>query len=59
LGDYVEIEYIGKDKNAGPKKVTDEMVGFLKSLGCGKIIRNYAGYPFLLLFANEVKYEEL
>lgn len=57
LGEFVELEYIGKDENADPKKVTDEMVGFLKKVGCGKITRNYVGYPFLLLFPNEEKYE--
>lgn len=33
------------------------MVDFLKQVGCGKIIRNYVGYPFLMLFPSEVKYE--
>ena len=37
------------------KKTTDEMVEFLKSLGCGKIERDYVGYPFKLLFPGEVK----
>jgi len=58
LGDFVEIEYIGKDKKLDPKKVTEEMVNFLKSVGCGRIKRNYVGYPFQLLFPKEVKYEE-
>ncbi|KPJ71282.1 hypothetical protein AMJ50_02640 [Parcubacteria bacterium DG_74_3] len=58
LGDFVEIEYIGKDKKLDPKKVTEEMVNFLKSVGCGLIKRNYVGYPFQLLFPKEVKYEE-
>jgi adenylate cyclase class 2 len=58
LGDFVEIEYIGKDEKADPKKVTKEMIDFLKSVGCGKIKRNYVGYPFQLLFPEEVKYEE-
>ncbi len=57
LGDFVEIEYIGKDEKVNPEKVTGEMVDFLKQVGCGKITRNYVGYPFLILFPNEVKYE--
>jgi len=56
LGDFVEIEYIGKDKKADPKKITAGMIGFLKKIGCGKIKINYGGYPFLLLFPEEVKY---
>ncbi len=57
LGDFVEIEYIGKNEKVSPEKITDEMVDFLKKVGCGKITRNYVGYPFLMLFPNEVKYE--
>ncbi len=57
LGDFVEIEYLGKGK-VDPKQVTTEMVNFLKSVGCGKIERDYVGYPFMLLFPNEVKFEE-
>ena len=58
LGDFVEIEYIGKDENPDPRKITEEMVEFLKNLDCGKIERNYVGYPFQLLFPDEVKFEE-
>lgn len=58
LGNFVEIEYIGKDEKVNPKKITEEMINFLKSLGCGKIKRNYVGYPFLLLFPEEAKFEE-
>jgi adenylate cyclase class 2 len=57
LGDFVEIEYIGKGK-VDPKEITKEMVDFLKSVGCGKIKRDYQGYPFMLLFPHEVKFEE-
>jgi len=28
-------------------------------LGCGEIKRNYVGYPFQLLFPDEVKYDVL
>ena len=58
LGDFVEIEYIGKDEKADPKKITAEMINFLKKIGCKKIKRNYGGFPYLLLFPKEVKYEE-
>jgi len=57
LGNFVEIEYIGKGEKVDPKKTTTEMIDFLKNLGCGKIKRNYLGYPFLLLFPKEAKYE--
>jgi adenylate cyclase class 2 len=59
LGDFVEIEYIGQDNQADPKKVTDEMIIFLKNLNCGKITRNYVGYPFQLLFPDEINIEIL
>ena len=59
LGDFVEIEYIGKNEDVDPKKITEEMISFLKDVGCGKIKRNYVGYPFQLLFPEETKYEEV
>jgi adenylate cyclase class 2 len=58
LGDFVEIEYIGKSEKVDSKEITKEMVNFLKNLGCGKIKRDYQGYPFMMLFPNEVKFEE-
>jgi len=58
LGDFVEIEYIGKE-NVNPEEITNQMVDFLKNLGCGTIKRNYKGYPFQLLFPDEIEYEEL
>lgn len=57
LGDFVEIEYIGREDNINPEEVTSAMIAFLKKIGVGKIIRNHVGYPFLLLFPDEVKYE--
>ena len=57
LGDFVEIEYKGKD-DADPKQIAAEMIKFLKDIGCGKIQRNYVGYPFQLLFPEEIKFEE-
>ena len=58
LGDFIEIEYIGKDEKVDPKKITEEMINFLKKIGCRKIKINYVGYPFQLLFPEEVKFEE-
>ena len=59
LGDFVEIEYKGASQDVDPKMITNEMVKFLKDLGCGKIKRNYSGYPFILLYPDEVQYENL
>ena len=59
LGDFVEIEYIGHDKDINPEKVTAEMILFLKNLGVGKITRNNVGYTFIMLFPEEVKYQIL
>ena len=58
LGEFVEIEYIGDDNVQDPKKITEEMVNFLKDIGCGRIERNYVGYPSQLLFPEEVSVEE-
>jgi len=59
LGDFVEIEYIGRDKNVIPEEITKAMILFLKNLGVGKITRNHVGYPFLALFPEEVEYQIL
>ena len=59
LGNFVEIEYIGKDNDVDPKQMTDEMILFLKNLGVGRITRNHVGYPFIMLFPEEVKYQIL
>jgi adenylate cyclase class 2 len=59
LGEFVEIEYSGKDENIDAKKVIGEMISFLKDIGCGKTERNYVGYPFQILFPEEVKFEEV
>lgn len=58
LGNFVEIEYKGTDDTADPKQITNEMIEFLKQHNCGTIKRNYKGYPFLLLFPDEVEYEK-
>jgi adenylate cyclase class 2 len=57
LGDFVEIEYIGRNGKLDPKKVTNGMMSFLKNIGCGEIKRNYVGYPFQLMFPGEIKEE--
>ncbi len=58
LGDFVEIELL-TNEDVDVAKVVAGMVDFLKSLGCGKIVRNHVGYPFMLLFKDEVKTEIL
>lgn len=57
LGNFVEIEFNGMADDH--KKITDEMVQFLKEMNVGKIQRNFQGYPFLLLFPEEAKYFEV
>ena len=57
LGNFVEIEYKGLAKNPDPNTVTQDMIIFLKKVGCGKIVRNHHGYPFLLMFPDEARYE--
>jgi len=56
LGDFVEIEYKGKE-DVDPKKTTDEMIEFLIQQKCGRIERNYLGYPFQIMFPDEVEWE--
>jgi len=34
------------------------MIEFLKKHNCGRIERNYVGYPFKLLFPSKVKHEK-
>lgn len=58
LGDFVEIEYKGDTTGLSPDKVAGEMIDLLKKIGCGKITRDYVGYPFQLLFPKEVVSEE-
>ncbi len=58
LGEFIEVEFKGKINNRKPEDICDEMVGFLKSHGCGKITRNFVGYPFQLLFPEELDIEE-
>ncbi|MCL5436089.1 MAG: class IV adenylate cyclase [Patescibacteria group bacterium] len=58
LGEFVEIEYKGRARSEA-KVIYNEMVEFLRGLNCGKIRRNNGGYPFLLMFPEEAKYEEI
>lgn len=58
LGDFVEIEYKGKEV-VDPKTETKKMIEFLKNLDCGKIEINNGGYPMLLLFPQEAEYIEV
>ncbi len=59
LGEFVEIEYKGDAVAADSERITKEMVVFLKELDCGTIERNNGGYPFMILYPGEVKFEEL
>jgi len=58
LGNFVEIEYKGSNSRGKPAEITKEMIRFLKDRHCGKILRNYGGYPYQLLFPKEIKLEE-
>jgi len=55
LGDFVEIEYKGDNMALAPAQITEEMMSFLDGLSVGEIKRNYVGYPYMLLFGEEVK----
>ena len=55
LGDFVEIEYKGDNHN-NHKKITTDMIEFLKQLDCGKIELNNGGYPYMLLFPEDTNF---
>lgn len=59
LNDAVEVEYIGQDEKVVPKEVCEQMQKFVKSLDVGRVRINRQGYPFLLLFPKEAKWEEV
>lgn len=59
LGDFVEVEYKGRRGDVDPKQINDEMLSFVKSVGCGKLQISYQGYPFLLMFPAEETYEDV
>lgn len=51
LGDFVEIEYKGKEIR-DPKEITNEMFVFLKTFQTGKIENTNSGYPMMLLYPD-------
>ncbi len=55
----VEVEYKGASGGSDAMAIKQEMIKFLKDLRCGKLKLNDQGYPFLLMFPNEAKFEEL
>jgi len=57
LGDFVEIEYKGIN-HTEHKKITAEMIVFLKQHYCGKIELNNGGYPYMLLFPEDTNFIE-
>lgn len=59
LGDFVEVEFKGDVVGRNPSDINTQMIAFLKEHGCGKIRRNFVGYPFALLFPESVIIEEL
>jgi adenylate cyclase class 2 len=58
LGEFVEVEYRGR-KKLKVKDAVSSMVSFLKEQKCGRIQRNNGGYPYMLMFPKEVKFEDL
>ncbi len=58
LGEFVEIEYKGENHSKKPAEITTEMIKFLKDQACGRIVRNYVGYPYQLLFPDEIDLED-
>lgn len=58
LGDFVEVEYKG-DNHSEHKKITAEMIEFLKQNDCGKIELNNSGYPYMMLFPEETNFIEV
>lgn len=58
LKNSVEIEYKGAASKKKPAVITGEMLAFLKAQGCGRVFRNYVGYPYRLLFPKEFTIEE-
>ncbi len=58
LGDFVEVEYKGKKLTQEPEEIMSGMVKFLKEVGCTNIQRNSVGYPFMLMFPDEVEFEK-
>jgi adenylate cyclase, class 2 len=59
LGVFVEVEYKGHDPKPDPRAITDAMIAWLKKSGCGTIEINYVGYPFMMLYPDEVRFEKV
>ncbi|MFO0703257.1 MAG: class IV adenylate cyclase [Patescibacteria group bacterium] len=59
LGDFVEVEYKGKNTKKSTFKIKEEMANYLKNIGCTKIMINNGGYPFMILFPEKVETKEL
>ena len=57
LGNFVEVEYKGDVDSVDPVRITNEMVAFLKSIGCKKLERNYVGYPYMILYPEKQVFE--
>lgn len=59
VGSYVEIEHKGDGTKENSLKIKQEMIDFLKKVGVGKIHKNDVGYPFLIMFPEEVIWREM
>ncbi len=55
----VEVEYNGNVPASEATAIKQEMVAFLKDRRCGLLKLSDQGYPFQLLFPNEVKFAAL
>ncbi len=49
LGDFIEVEYKGKEDVLDTKKIAGEMKDFIEKTGCQILEQDFVGYPFLLL----------
>jgi len=58
LGDFVEIEYKGKE-DGDPKEIIQGMIKFLKDLKVGRIRRNNVGYAYKLLYPEDDHLNEI
>jgi adenylate cyclase class 2 len=59
LGEFVEIELKSGLGDKRPSAIVKEMVKFLGELKVGKIEKNNGGYAFMMLFPDEVEFEEV
>lgn len=58
LGDFVEMEYQGERDSSESPALREEMIAFLKTHNIGKLQQNNLGYPFMLLFPDEITFKE-